>query len=59
MTTELMGPTAKPYAEDWLAKILLPDRTSYRDWYVRTLACTLWPHRTPPRRGATRYRSGR
>jgi hypothetical protein len=32
MTAELMGPTARPYAEDWLAKILLPDRTTYLDW---------------------------
>ena len=33
MTAELMGPTAKPYAEDWLAKILLPNRETYLDWY--------------------------
>ncbi len=45
MTAELMGPTAKPYAEDWLARILLPDRTTYKDWYFQfsDLACLTVP----------------
>jgi hypothetical protein len=32
MTWEIMNPGVQPYEEDWLMKVVMPDREAFKEW---------------------------